>query len=116
VNKKTERKQIIKLNLKKGIKNGIRYKPTPMCISVYQTEKKIKSHGISILGKRRYDRKQSGYGGQTKVIFRKKVLDSIIHDKLSIRVGLLRYLVLDCIAFRAYQFGLFLNVLKPCIV
>merc|ERR1712121_254086 len=23
-------------------------------------------------GKRRYDRKQSGYGGQTKVIFRKK--------------------------------------------
>lgn len=25
------------------------------------------------LGKRRYDRKQSGYGGQTKPIFRKKV-------------------------------------------
>ena len=24
-------------------------------------------------GKRRYDRKQSGFGGQTKVIFRKKV-------------------------------------------
>lgn len=24
-------------------------------------------------GKRRYDRKQSGYGGQTKPIFRKKV-------------------------------------------
>ena len=23
-------------------------------------------------GKRRYDRKQSGYGGQTKVVFRKK--------------------------------------------
>ena len=27
------------------------------------------------VGKRRYDRKQSGYGGQTKVIFRKKVLE-----------------------------------------
>ncbi|EGV94171.1 60S ribosomal protein L36a [Cricetulus griseus] len=26
-------------------------------------------------GKRRYDRKQSGYGGQTKPIFRKKVSD-----------------------------------------
>lgn len=25
------------------------------------------------VGKRRYDRKQSGYGGQTKPIFRKKV-------------------------------------------
>ncbi|KAI5239751.1 60S Ribosomal Protein L36A [Manis pentadactyla] len=25
-----------------------------------------------LLGKRRYDRKQSGYGGQTKLIFRKK--------------------------------------------
>ena len=24
-------------------------------------------------GKRRYDRKQSGYGGQTKPVFRKKV-------------------------------------------
>lgn len=28
---------------------------------------------FSPLGKRRYDRKQSGYGGQTKPIFRKKV-------------------------------------------
>lgn len=28
---------------------------------------------ICVLGKRRYDRKQSGYGGQTKPIFRKKV-------------------------------------------
>lgn len=27
----------------------------------------------SLAGKRRYDRKQSGYGGQTKPIFRKKV-------------------------------------------
>lgn len=25
-----------------------------------------------MLGKRRYDRKQEGYGGQTKVVFRKK--------------------------------------------
>ena len=28
-------------------------------------------------GKRRYDRKQSGYGGQTKVVFRKKVGPSV---------------------------------------
>lgn len=28
---------------------------------------------LSSAGKRRYDRKQSGYGGQTKPIFRKKV-------------------------------------------
>uniref|UniRef100_A0A3B3QCE2 60S ribosomal protein L36a n=1 Tax=Paramormyrops kingsleyae TaxID=1676925 RepID=A0A3B3QCE2_9TELE len=27
-------------------------------------------------GKRRYDRKQSGYGGQTKPIFRKKVFEA----------------------------------------
>lgn len=32
------------------------------------------------LGKRRYDRKQSGYGGQTKPIFHKKV--KIITDFL----------------------------------
>lgn len=30
-------------------------------------------------GKRRYDRKQSGYGGQTKPIFRKKVCFMIFH-------------------------------------
>lgn len=28
---------------------------------------------MCVSGKRRYDRKQSGYGGQTKPIFRKKV-------------------------------------------
>ena len=28
---------------------------------------------FSVLGKRRYDRKQSGYGGQTKPVFHKKV-------------------------------------------
>lgn len=33
-----------------------------------------------ILGKRRYDRKQSGYGGQTKPVFHKKV--SFISIKL----------------------------------
>ncbi len=27
---------------------------------------------MCLVGKRRYDRKQSGYGGQTKVVFRKK--------------------------------------------
>jgi len=33
----------------------------------------ISSLTFHFSGKRRYDRKQSGYGGQTKVIFRKKV-------------------------------------------
>lgn len=28
-------------------------------------------------GKRRYDRKQSGYGGQTKPVFHKKVCNSL---------------------------------------
>jgi ribosomal protein L44E len=34
------------------------------------------SHGLEFgvgTGKRRYDRKQSGYGGQTKPVFHKKV-------------------------------------------
>jgi hypothetical protein len=30
------------------------------------------SFHVHFLGKRRYDRKQSGYGGQTKPVFRKK--------------------------------------------
>jgi ribosomal protein L44E len=32
---------------------------------------------LIILGKRRYDRKQSGYGGQTKPVFHKKVRKGI---------------------------------------
>ena len=39
------------------------------------------------LGKRRYDRKQSGYGGQTKPIFHKKVnnwSDHIVYNNLSL--------------------------------
>ncbi len=31
-------------------------------------------------GKRRYDRKQSGYGGQTKPVFHKKVLSFVLVD------------------------------------
>lgn len=31
-------------------------------------------------GKRRYDRKQSGYGGQTKPVFHKKVRLLIVHE------------------------------------
>lgn len=30
-----------------------------------------------LVGKRRYDRKQSGYGGQTKPVFHKKVRRSL---------------------------------------
>ncbi|KAI2600243.1 RPL36A-HNRNPH2 readthrough [Homo sapiens] len=33
-------------------------------------------------GKRRYDRKQSGYGGQTKPIFRKKLHQNCIEPNL----------------------------------
>jgi len=40
-------------------------------------------------GKRRYDRKQSGYGGQTKPIFHKKVKYNvkIVTDKVVFRIG-----------------------------
>ncbi|KAI5943990.1 60S ribosomal protein L36a [Manis javanica] len=47
-------------------------------MKVWQSTSPIKSHSIRrarslyAQGKRRYDRKQSGYGGQTKPIFQKK--------------------------------------------
>ena len=34
-----------------------------------------------VQGKRRYVRKQSGYGGQTKPVFHKKVRNSISYEK-----------------------------------
>lgn len=41
-------------------------------------------------GKRRYDRKQSGYGGQTKPVFHKKVrgILGVMHEKWGLSVGL----------------------------
>lgn len=41
-------------------------------VSVSVVSELITEHNC-LAGKRRYDRKQSGYGGQTKPIFRKKV-------------------------------------------
>jgi hypothetical protein len=35
-------------------------------------------------GKRRYDRKQQGYGGQTKPVFHKRVSTSFIHSFISL--------------------------------
>lgn len=46
-----------------------------------------------LAGKRRYDRKQSGYGGQTKPIFRKKVrspfsvISTATHDRQPLLIG-----------------------------
>lgn len=37
------------------------------------TQYKKGKDSLSVQGKRRYDRKQSGYGGQTKPVFHKKV-------------------------------------------
>ncbi|KAG8940345.1 40s ribosomal protein L44e [Tulasnella sp. 424] len=42
--------------------------PKPHKVTQYKTGKA----SISAQGKRRYDRKQSGYGGQTKPVFHKK--------------------------------------------
>ena len=40
---------------------------------VYFRNKEIITDFVDMAGKRRYDRKQSGYGGQTKPVFHKKV-------------------------------------------
>ncbi|RWW63984.1 hypothetical protein BHE74_00028804 [Ensete ventricosum] len=48
------------------------------------TQYKKGKDSLSVQGKRRYDRKQSGYGGQTKPVFHKKV-----HVYLKVRVGVL---------------------------
>ena len=37
------------------------------------TQYKKRKDSLAAQGKRRYDRKQSGYGGQTKPVFHKKV-------------------------------------------
>lgn len=42
------------------------------------TQYKKGKDSLSAQGKRRYDRKQSGYGGQTKPVFHKKVLVFIL--------------------------------------
>lgn len=41
------------------------------------TQYKKGKDSLSVQGKRRYDRKQSGYGGQTKPVFHKKVFLSV---------------------------------------
>ena len=41
------------------------------------TQYKKGKDSLSAQGKRRYDRKQSGYGGQTKPVFHKKVMKLI---------------------------------------
>jgi large subunit ribosomal protein L44e len=48
------------------------------------TQYKKGKDSLSAQGKRRYDRKQSGYGGQTKPVFHKKVLQLISSDSLLI--------------------------------
>ena len=47
------------------------------CLMWSSRRDKTYAYNSHIAGKRRYDRKQSGYGGQTKVIFRKKVMATI---------------------------------------
>ena len=43
------------------------------------TQYKKGKDSLAAQGKRRYDRKQSGYGGQTKPVFHKKVTLIIMH-------------------------------------
>ncbi|XP_063934342.1 uncharacterized protein LOC135146124 [Zophobas morio] len=47
------------------------------------TQYKAGAASLYAQGKRRYDRKQSGYGGQTKPVFRKKIK---VHKKVSLRL------------------------------
>lgn len=58
------------------------------------TQYKKSKERQSAQGRRRYDRKQQGFGGQTKPIFRKKV--NLLHwnSKLNDRV------ITDCVIFR----------------
>lgn len=42
------------------------------------TQYKKGKDSLAAQGKRRYDRKQSGYGGQTKPVFHKKVKTSLL--------------------------------------
>jgi hypothetical protein len=57
------------------------------------TQYKKGKDSIFAQGKRRYDRKQSGYGGQTKPVFHKKAKTT---KKVVLRLGEL--LPFDCIA------------------
>ncbi len=45
------------------------------------TQYKKGKDSLAAQGKRRYDRKQSGYGGQTKPVFHKKVCPSVACDE-----------------------------------
>lgn len=47
------------------------------------TQYKKGKDSLAAQGKRRYDRKQSGYGGQTKPVFHKKVSISLILKKIA---------------------------------
>lgn len=42
------------------------------------TQYKKGKDSLSAQGKRRYDRKQTGYGGQKKPVFHKKVLSTLV--------------------------------------
>ena len=42
------------------------------------TQYKKGKDSLAAQGKRRYDRKQSGYGGQTKPVFHKKVRGEVL--------------------------------------
>jgi ribosomal protein L44E len=44
------------------------------------TQYKAGKASLFAQGKRRYDRKQSGYGGQTKPVFHKKVSDDFFFN------------------------------------
>jgi large subunit ribosomal protein L44e len=54
------------------------------------TQYKKGKDSLAAQGKRRYDRKQSGYGGQTKPVFHKKVCFSYSLHKLGILKNPLR--------------------------
>ena len=47
------------------------------------TQYKKGKDSLAAQGKRRYDRKQSGYGGQTKPVFHKKVCFLILSQNLA---------------------------------
>ena len=68
-----------------------------------------------LLGKRRYDRKQSGYGGQTKVIFRKKVCDTkcflsiiLLHCSKTSGPGVIK--LFSCSTQLSIKFSLLINM------
>lgn len=55
--------------------------PFNVCYSPHKvTQYKKGKDSLFAQGKRRYDRKQSGYGGQTKPVFHKKVCPNANHE------------------------------------